>query len=167
MVRKLVYLAGIAMVATSGAALAQTTASQSTTGSVTIVTPLALKKDKELVFGNVYRPAAGASSVTVTMPTGSDTPTGTALASGGPTRSRAAFTVTGETGKAYSVTVPASFKMAHSGGNELTVTLSASKSNGTLAAGTDTFFVGGSFALADSTTAGDYSGTFNVQVDYQ
>lgn len=167
MVRKLVYLAGIAMVATSGVALAQTTDSKSTTGSVTIVTPLALAKNAELVFGNVYRPATGAGSATVTMPTSSDTPTGSTLASGGPTRSRAAFTVTGEVGKAYSVTVPANFTMTRSGGGSLVVTLNSSKATGTLTAGTDTFHVGGSFALADNTAAGDYSGTFNVQVDYQ
>ncbi len=167
MVRKLVYLAGIAMVATSGAALAQATDTKSTTGSVTIVTPLALKKDKELVFGNVFRPATGASAVTVTMPTGSDTPTGGALASGGPTRSRAAFTVTGETGKAFSINVPGNFSMTRTGGGTILVSLNSSKANGTLTGGTDTFFVGGSFTLSDTVAAGDYSGTFNVQVDYQ
>ena len=168
MVRKLVYLAGIAMVATSGAALAQTSATESTNASVKIVQPISMTEDKALVFGTIVRPGSGSS--TVTMPTTSDTPevtSGTAaVAGGGAARSRAAYTVTGEAGQTYSITLQQASIQLTGTATPITLNLTRSKNTGTLTAGTDTFYVGGNMTIANTTLSGDYTGTFNVDIAY-
>jgi len=154
-------------------AMAQSSATQSTTASVKIVQPITLTKNSDLAFGTVVKPTTGSNTVTVS--TSSDTPALTgagdaALAAS--TTSRADFTVGGEGAQTFSITVPASVTMTRSGGSEtLAVTLTKSASSGSLSgsmgsAGSATFDVGGAFTVSSSTTSGAYSGSFNTTVAY-
>lgn len=167
MVRKLVFLAGIAMAATSGAALAQTSATKDTSASVKIVQPISITENKALAFGTIVRPASGSSVITMTS--ASDTPeitSGSAvLAGGGAARSRAAYTVTGEAGQTYSISLQQA-SITLTGPTPITLNLTRSKNTGTLTGGTDTFYVGGNMTIANTTTSGDYTGTFNVDIAY-
>lgn len=166
-------LATVALAAIAAPAVAQSSATQSTSATVKIVQPITLTKDSDLAFGTVVRPTTGSNTVTISN--ASDTPALTgagdaALATS--TTSRAAFTVGGEGGQTFSITVPASVTMTRSGGAEtLSVTLTKSASSGSLSgaigsAGSATFNVGGALTVSSSTVSGNYSGSFNTTVAY-
>lgn len=153
-------------------AMAQTSASG--TGSLTVIQPLTITKNADLQLGSVVRPVSAAGSVAVAV-TGARTVTGDvqALASGD-TPQAARFTISGEGGHALSVTIPASFTLANGAqslvvttANNLTGALSAQTLSGTAGgAGTLDVRVGGTVALATTTPAGLYTGSFTVSTAY-
>ena len=154
-------------------ALAQNSATQSTTGSVKIIQPLSLAKDTDLAFGSVVKPNSGSNTVAIDASNGARDLTGGGDAALAPSTSgRATYTVTGEGGQTFSISTPASFDMTRQGGSEtLTVALTKSAATGTIsgslgASGTATFGVGGSFSVASTTATGSYSGAFDVTVAY-
>ena len=169
-----IALAAAALTAIAAPAMAQSSATQSTNATVKIVQPITLTKNSDLAFGTVVKPSSGTNTVTISN--ASDTPAltgaGDAALASGSTTSRAAFTVGGEGGQTFSITVPASVNMTRSGGSEtLAVTLTASGATGTLSgsmgsAGSTTFTVGGAFTVASTTLSGNYSGAFNTTVAY-
>ncbi|MCA3256143.1 MAG: DUF4402 domain-containing protein [Alphaproteobacteria bacterium] len=166
--RALAVLALAAGLATP--AMAQSSATASASATTRIITPITLTKTADLAFGNVVRPSTG--SGTVTIGSGADTiaVTGTGAAAASGTTSRAKFTVGGEGGQTFSITVPASVTMT-SGGNNLVVTLSSAAATGTISGslgtpGTATVNVGGSFPITNTTVSGNYTGNFNVTVAY-
>ena len=172
--RRLLWLsAATATLAIAAPAMAQTSATQSTTSSATVIAPISLAKNSDLAFGTVVKPTSGSNSVLVNAGSGSRTLTGAgdaALVTS--TTSRAAYTVSGEGGQTFSITAPASFDMTRSGGSEvLTVTVTKTGTSGTLSgsigsAGTASVGVGGSFGVSSSTVSGAYSGTFDVTTAY-
>ncbi|MET0273330.1 MAG: DUF4402 domain-containing protein [Phenylobacterium sp.] len=176
-VRRLILGALGAVLVTGAAsqACAQNSSQQTTSSSTTIFQPIALAKNTDLSFGTVVRPSTGTGTVVIAAATGARTLTGAgALLATGPNAvaSRATYTVSGEGGQSYAITVPASFSMTRStGGQTILVTLASTATTGILsgslgAAGTGTFGVGGSIPLADTTVSGAYTGTFNVVVAY-
>lgn len=172
--KKLTLLVAIAMAGTSGAAFAQASATQETTGSTRILQAITIEKDSELEFGSVVRPAtAGTNTITIDATTGARalTGTGTGALAAGTAFGRATYTVTGEGGQSFSITGPGTFDMSTAGGAEIAVTATLSAATGALSgaigsSGTATFGVGGSFDVSDSTATGNYSGTFDVVVAY-
>ena len=168
-----IALAAAALAAIAAPAMAQTSATQSTTASATIVQPITLTKNSDLAFGTVVKPSSGTNTITINETTGTRTLTGAgdaALATS--TTSRATFTVGGEGGQTFSITVPSTATMTRSGGSEtLTANLTGTAASGTLSgsigsAGSATFGVGGNFDVASTTVSGAYSGSFNVTVAY-
>jgi hypothetical protein len=166
--------AGAALLASlaSTPALAQASATQSTTGTTTIVRAITLAKNSDLAFGRVVRPSSGTSTVTINEGTGNRTLSGGDGVLLSSTVSRATYTVGGEGAQGFDINVPSSFSMTRSGGTEtITVNLAKTATSDTLsgtlaAAGSATFGVGGNFDVASSTVPGAYSGTFNVTVQY-
>lgn len=163
---------GAAMLVGLGSPAFAQTNQASTTGSTTIVRPVTITKNADLVFGRVVRPSTGTGTVTLT--TTSDTPTiDNGLILGGITTSHANYTINGEGGQAVSITIPASFTMSGPSASSLVVTLtkdvtgSETLSNALGAAGSKTVNIGGSFPLTATTTTGAYTGTFNVDVAYE
>ncbi|MFN3585069.1 DUF4402 domain-containing protein [Phenylobacterium sp.] len=143
------------------------------TGTATVYRSLSITKNSDLAFGKVVRPDSGSSTVTINAATGLRSLTGTAVALPVPSPSRANYTVTGEGGRAVSITVPTSVVMTREGGSEtLTVTTTKTVSGTpTLTSimgmeGSYTFSVGGSLTLTSSTVSGAYSGVFNVSAAY-
>jgi hypothetical protein len=176
-VRNLILCAlGAALAASvAGSAYAQASASVPTEATTTIFQPIQLAKNTDLSFGTVVRPASGSGTVTVGSADGARTLVGSgALLATGPNApaARATFTVTGEGGQTFSITVPASFNMTRVNGPEtIQVTLTPTATTGLLDStlsntGTANFGVGGSIPVADTTHSGAYSGTFNVIVAY-
>ena len=169
---------GMALALVAGQAMAQSSASLSTTGSAQIIQPITLSKGKDLQFGVLVRPAAGNTGGTVTINADGSRSFGTGNSLAGlstPAPSAATFTVGGEPSHSYKINVPASMTMT-GGANTITVTLTAYNKNGvaiTNSSGTldtngaDNFSVGGSFALSSATPTGSYTGTFNTQVSYE
>lgn len=166
-------LAAAAVSAVAAPALAQTSATQSTTATAKIVQPITLTKNSDLAFGTVVKPTSGTNTITINETSGTRTSGGggdAALATS--TTSRAAFSVGGEGGQAFSITVPSTATMTRSGGSEtLTVNLTPTGTSGSLSgslgsAGTATFGVGGNFDVGATTVSGSYSGSFNTTVAY-
>lgn len=156
----------------AGAAQAQP-ATANATSSATLLRPVSISANSNLSFGRIVLPSSGTGVVTVG--TGSDTVVASsgAAALTGATTSRAAFSISGEGGQAVSVSVPSTVVMTNPSSASITVTLTSSVAgsttlSGTLgAAGSASFFVGGSFNASSTTSTGAYSGTFTVTVAYQ
>lgn len=170
----LIAAAAAFVAAVASPVFAQSTASTTGTGSITIIRPITITKTADLAFGTVVRPSTGAGTAVISN-TGARSVTGGVVAlSSGATPTAAAFTVAGEGGQSISVTVPATFTM-NAGSEVLTVTttnsLAGSASAQTLsnalgAAGALAFTVGGSVPIASTTVSGVYSGSFTVSAAY-
>ena len=171
--KQTIRLASMAVAFVAAApAFAQASATQSTTGTTTIIRPITLAKTSDIAFGRIVRPGSTTSTISIDATTGARSSTGgdAVLLSSSPTR--AAYTVGGEGGQAFSISVPTSFNMTRSGGTEtIAVPLAGTAASGTLdgslgGSGTASFGVGGSFEVGTSTATGSYSGTFSVTVSY-
>lgn len=141
-------------------------------GTAIVFRPIALSSTADLVFGAVSCPRTGTGSVTIDASTGERTLTGDGVIGIGSSPHRATYTVSGEGGQTFSVSVPASFTMSGPG-DTITVTLTTTASgsqtlDGSLgSAGNASFAVGGNFSLPSTKAGGNYSGTFVVSVAYQ
>jgi hypothetical protein len=161
---KLLISAGaLAATALSTPAFAATSNQASATASVNIVSPLTLTNDTGLDFGTVVGPFAGQ---TVEVAIDGSRTCGGLTCSGSP--SAANFTVAGSASQNLKVTVDPTVSLT-SGSNTLSVDLSTDLPTGvtTDASGAASFGVGGSLTIPANTPDGAYSGSFNVQVDYQ
>ncbi len=172
-VRKLVGLFLVdALCSVYAPAVAQSAGVQSARSSVTIVQPFRIRKNSDLEFGTIVHPTSPASN-TVTI----DPATGLRALTGGgnavlvpSTASRAAFTVTGAGGQAFSLTVPMTVTMT-SGADTMTVTLTSNGSSGVFSGaigttGTATIGIGGSISVSNNQASGTYSGSFNTTIAY-
>lgn len=156
----------------AGQACAQSSANVSTNGSATIFQPIAINKTADLTFGTIVRPLAGSGVVTINASTGART-VDPGVGQLGTGFHQATYSVTGEGGQAFNIGIPTGFIMTRTGGSEtLTVNLASSVASATLsnalgAQGTQTFGIGGTLTVANTTASGAYSGTFTVTVNYQ
>jgi hypothetical protein len=133
--------------------------------TVNIVSPLTLTNDNGLDFGTIVGPFNG--EVVEVATDGSRNCGG--LTCSGTTVSAANFTVKdGTPSQNLKLTVDPSVDLT-SGTNKLTVDLTTDLPTGlvTDASGGAKFGVGGSLTIPSGTVDGVYSGTFNVQVDYE
>ncbi len=175
-VRKLAIGVGALSALASTAHAQQTdpaTASASASGAVAVIQPIALSKTADLNFGTIVKPLAGTATVAIAAGGGA-TVTGTTQVNTAANPARAAsFTIQGEGGSAYSISVPGSFTMANgSGAGSLTVTTVSNSTGGTLAGSiggstaSATFGVGGTINIDTGTASGAYAGTFTVTASY-
>ena len=167
-------LAAVAAAALASPALAQTSANQSTTGSIGIFQPIQLTRQTNLSFGTVMRPSSGSGNVVIDAQTGSLTATGgITQVSNGTAATRATFVVNGDAGMNFNVQFPQTFNMTRQNGSEtIPVTLNSSMGGGQLVGpaggvGTAEFGIGGQVTISNNTLSGSYSGTFTVTVAYQ
>lgn len=138
---------------------------QSATASATIVTPITISSDRNLSFGNVI--AAATAGTVQLSPAGVRTATTVTLPATTGTVSSARFTITGMTGMAYTVTVPASLSINDGSGNSMTVNGFTHTATGTLTATTEVFTVGATLQVGANQAAGSYGpASFNVTVAY-
>jgi hypothetical protein len=125
-----------------------------------------------LSFGRIVLPLTGGGSVAM-QPANP-----TALPSAGvqldPTKTtNGAFTITGEAGTFYNLTVPSKITLSNGSGGSFDVNISTTASGARQftgsagAAGTFTFTIGGSFAFTSTTPGGAYTGSVPVTVQYQ
>ena len=136
--------------------------------TATVRRSLVVAKLSDLAFGTLVRPTTGSGTVIINQTTGARTTGGAnppivvAASSSG----RAAYTITGETGTAFTITVPTTFNMT-SGANTLAVTTSATATGAqTLTGGTFSLGVGGTTTIASTTPSGNYTGSFSVTFVY-
>lgn len=145
---------------------ATTTAS----ASAVIIAPLTITRNTDLHFGTVMRSAV-AGTVTVSPVDGTRSSLGgVTLSALAPLHSRAQFTVEGETGKTYTISLPTTdviITNATSDQMEVNAFTSDPTPTGSIAAGTSTLYVGATLNVDANQASGAYTGTFSVTVNYQ
>jgi spore coat protein U-like protein len=147
-------------------------ASVSADTNAKIIQPITITKDADMNFGTLIRPAADA---TVTL--GTDGVVSGVTKVTGSTSAAAKFTVNGEGGQQYSISETASLA---NGANSLPLTLTkVGGATGTLdenvgtlsgdlgSAGSGELLYGASFPITSATATGAYTGTLEVTVNYQ
>ena len=154
----------------SASVKAQSTAQA--TATATIVTPISITKVNDMNFGNLAVDAISGGSV-VLDPSATPTRTpsdGVSLPSSAGTVTAASFTVTGNAGFTYAITLPNIAILDHSGAFEqmLADTFTSTPSGtGTLTGGTETIHVGATLWVAAGQLDGVYtSQDFDVTVNY-
>lgn len=142
-------------------------ATASANATATVVTPIAISKNADLLFGKFVANTGG----TVAMATNGTRTAGGAvvLFNQGSTSNAASFAVTGEGSYTYAITLPADGTVTlNSGGNSMAVNsfISNPSGTGTLTAGSQTLLVGATLTVSNAQAPGNYAGSFNVTVDY-
>lgn len=133
----------------------------------TIISPLTLEltTGTTLDFGTITRNAF-ANDVTVSTANERSATFDYTLLASGPS-SVPTFTITGQVGQAYTVTLPASgvIKLA-SGSDRIEVWNFISTADGSLNTASETFTVGATLKVGIDQASGEYSATFPVTVAY-
>jgi len=169
-----ILITAVALTTIAAPAFAQSSATTTGSGSITILRPITITKNADLRFGTVVRPATGSGTAVVSTAGARSVTGGVVGLTSGDTPQAAQFTVDGEGGQSVSITIPATFSIAN-GSDTLTVTTSnnliGSASAQTLgntlgSAGSLVFRVGGSVPVASTSATGLYSGTFSVTAAY-
>ena len=145
-------------------------ASASATATATIVTPITITKTSDMNFGNVAVQAATGGTVVMT-PAGARSATSGVTLPGTPgTVSAASFTVNGQAGYTYAISLPTAVTLTDAASNQMTVNgfTSTPTATGTLTAGTDILNVGGTLNVTAGQTPGVYTSAtpFTVTVNY-
>lgn len=150
-------------------------ANTNASASATIVAPISIQKTENLQFGSA---AAGTGGTVIIDPDGSRSKSGNVTLVNIGDVSAAAFTVEGDAGREYVLTLPTDpivITLA-GGGDDMSIdgfassltgrgTLSGSLST-TGTTGTQDITVGATLHVKSGQTPGAYSGTFNVSVNY-
>ncbi|MDX9726872.1 MAG: DUF4402 domain-containing protein [Bacteroidales bacterium] len=157
----------VVILAFSGAAHAQTVTASSTAAAM-IVAPLTINNTVGLHFGTIMR---GTALGDVTVETDGDRTSsgGVTLSTIAPVHTVAQFTIQGEAGRAYTITLPAADITITGAGDPMTVgTFLSDPAAGTyVPVGTSTTLsVGATLDVAANQAAGPYTGTFSVSVNY-
>lgn len=165
--KKITYLAAIAMIAISTTAVAQDSgATETFTADATIVSPISITNDQNLNFGEIaVSPTVGGTAEFDTD--GVLTATGGVTTVSGSGATAAMFTVSGEDTYTYTITLPAPFNITETvdGIENMQITLSHA-ANEVLAGGTEAVTLGAQLDVAGAQAAGLYQGSFDVTVEY-
>ena len=152
----------------------------STSASADLLVAMVINQTSPLNFGSsVLTSAAGGS---IELPSNSITRVysgGVATSAASPAPTNAAYTVSGNANQTYAVVLPTTTTVTHTSVNvgafEMNITLMKARFNGTAAdatvsnlsaEGTDSFTVGGTLTVLPNQVGGQYTGTFQVSVDY-
>jgi hypothetical protein len=156
------------LMGSSAGLFAQETATA--TATATIVTPITIAQASNLSFGNVSVSSTTAGTV-VLAPAGTRTATnGVTLPATAGTVEAASFTVEGESGYTYAITLPSSDVTLSSASETMTANsfTSTPSSTGTLTDGSQTIRVGATLNVSAAQAAGTYTTEtpFEVSVIY-
>ena len=165
---KKILLVSAMLIAFTAGTFAQSTDTEQTTATATIVGPLALTKVSDMNFGTI---AVGAVAGTVVLGTdNSRTPTNVTLVP--PAAGIAAsFTVAGEASRTFTITLPADGTVSLiSGANSMAANIFVHNAGANPAldvAGAAAFTVGATLSVAANQAAGSYtSANFPVTINY-
>lgn len=162
--RKVIFTVGLTAILVTFGATGAFAADATGTGNATIATPIGIAASANLEFGSVV---AGASAGTVTISTaGARSVTGVTELGG--TLQAASFNVTGEGTSTYSISFSSGDTLTGPG-TAMSINTFTNDAGATpaLTGGTDSFNMGATLNVGASQTAGSYSGSFTVTVDYQ
>jgi hypothetical protein len=159
----------------SGQAMAQNEDSARASASATILTPISIAKNEDMLFGNVVTSSEAGTVVLATDGQREGSPNTTLTGTNGTGTVRAAkFTVTGDSDTMFSYEMPETITL-NAGTNSMTVDTikinagtAETGNSGTsrLESGEQTLLIGGTLNVGANQVAGEYSGTFDVTVAY-
>lgn len=164
---KILAVAAVALMAVPVAHAATVTSD----ATARIITPLNISAGNSgLRFGEIVADASNNGTVTIAASNGQETCTTVQCLTSD--RGAAAFNVTGEAQKTFTVSVPNSVTLngteASNTGQSMSSTLVASTATETLDNnGAASFNVGGTLTVGAAQAVGAYSGSFVVTIDYQ
>ena len=161
---KFLVAAGAAALSAGIYTSAVSAATVTATATANVVQGLTITEDNGGInFGDVSEAGAG----TVVIDTaGARTTTGGAdiLAGGG--EQAGLYTITGEDGKAYTISFPGSATIQEIGGDTMSVDTWTHNADGTAAAAGEQFDLGATLNIGAGQTPGSYSGTYTITVNY-
>ncbi len=138
-----------------------------------IVTPITINNDLTFELGKLVKPGEGTGVLAIVA---SETP-GRNLTSGltaipGDIWRAAKFTVTGDDTQSFSIIKDGTITLSGTGdatGDELTVntTISGGTSNLTTSGNSYIFYIGGTMDVPSTIKSGEYTGTYEVSVQYE
>tara|TARA_B110000902_G_scaffold182866_1_gene207085 strand:+ start:5507 stop:6013 length:507 start_codon:yes stop_codon:yes gene_type:complete len=159
---------------------AQSLASVTSAASADLLVAMVLSENSSLNFGSSV--LTDASGGTIELPSNSITRVyggGVATSAASPAPTNASYSVSGNALQTYALVLPTSTTVTHtsisSGVFAMDITLMKARFNGatddatvsTLSSdGTDSFTVGGTLTILPNQVGGEYTGTFQVSVDY-
>jgi hypothetical protein len=148
--------------------IAQTSATATNNASCTIIAPIGITAGQDLMFGDIIK---GAGNVTVTPLDIRSTDNNDLNYGGGQGTIQAAnFTVSGEVGYTYAITLPANdvVKLSLLDATDMSVNnfTSIPSETGTINPESNIVKVGATLTVAATQDSGDYTGTFDVTVAY-
>ena len=157
-------LAGTALVAVAFGTTGAQAATAPGTATANIVQALTIAENEQLDFATII---PGGAAATVQVSTAGTRTCGGGLTCSG-TTTAGAFTATGTPNQSVTISTDATATLI-SGANNMSVAgIAPSAASGTLSAGGIlTFTVGGTLTVGASQAAGVYSGSYNVNVNYQ
>jgi|GEM_PF-5389979 hypothetical protein len=135
------------------------------TASATVLAGLTLVNNQVLNFGKIV---TSGTTGTAVMTTGGGMSYTGGITSAPGSATAAAFTVTGTTGQAVNLTIPATITLAGPSSSTMVITTSTDAATNpiTLATGTLVFHIAGSLAVSATQTTGAYNATYAVTVAY-
>lgn len=171
--QKSIKLALMSALALAGATVAGNSVAAAATASATsqVVAPIAITKGADLAFGKF---AAGTGGSVTVSTSGARTASGAVLMTSTPSAAR--FDVTGEGSNTYSISFTGTSTTLISGANNMAFattsdltganTVAGNVSTGTLTAGAQSLYVGGTLSVGATQAAGTYSGSVVATVEY-
>lgn len=165
---RLLLIALTAVVPVSALAAPSGTSTMTGTASATVIRPISIVAVNALRFGVMARPTT-AGTVTVST-TGVVTTTGgmvgnNAIAQGASAAQAGTFRVTGDPGRQFFVTLPASATLSRTGAS-MTINLFTVGALTGSPAGSLDIAVGGTISVQAAQTVGTYTGTYQVTASY-
>lgn len=145
--------------------MAQNSADATARVTATIITPISIEKTADLLFGKIVKSDAGGTVVIDTEDNA--VYTGVTEFANNINVSAAKFTVKGNAGNRYSISLPTSITISETGGATMTVNHFTSSPDVVIASnGTQTLSVGATLNVGADQAAGEYAGEFTVTVAY-
>ena len=133
-----------------------------------VANPITITQQSDLVFGRYAATQSQGGTVTINPTTGGKTVTGP-LFDFGAAHQRAKFHITGDSGKAFSITLPSQITIT-AGSETMTVNAFTSDPSGSPLIDPDstkTLWVGATLNLSANQASGSYTGQFTVTVEMQ
>jgi len=155
---------GLLAICVTGSAFA---ASVTGTANATIVTALSVSETTQMNFGSVSPDSSSATTVQLDTADGVTSPDGAGLVGGTP--ASGAFSVTGFGSATFAITLPANGVVTLTGaGPAMSVDnfVDSLGGAGALSTGSATFTVGADLSVGAGQTAGAYTGSYTVTVNY-
>ena len=168
---KLLLAAGTAALSASMFSTTVTAATDTGNASATVLAPLTITADivAAMNFGSISGDADIATTAILTPAGGVTSPDGAGIFGGTPSAGN--FDVTGQGTLAYDITLPAAAITLNTtpvSANTMTVdTFTTPVASLSLLAGAGTFDVGATLHIGIGQAAADYTGTYDVTVNYQ
>lgn len=167
---KILLAAGAVALSTSIFSAATTAATVTATGNANVLTPLAFTTVTDMEFGDVAGQATGTATVVLGTDGIAIPGTGATVFTTGATDAAGSFTVSGSGSLAYNITLPLDNVVTLTGGGAPMAVngfVDSAGGSSALVTGSDTFTVGATLTINGSQTAGAYTGSYDVTVNYQ